>query len=443
MTIDTDDKKNKFPEYESHPLANSLPLMSSDKLWQLAKDISKNGLFRPIILFEGKILDGRNRYKACRMVNETPRFEEFDESCDPFDFVESMNLHIRELNSAQKAEFALAKLEYEREKGLELMSLGGKQKGLCSEHKPLKDPHDSRLKAAKRVGISDKTLWQWEKITDAALEDEGIEIARVKALAGDRSIVSVINDIRGKEREQELLEIAKRPKKISGTIIHGDFFEKIKKVKDDSIDLLFVDPPYNVLKEDWDTFESLKAYREFCQEWLSLVMPKVKDTGRVYICSSQKHKYKFYSVLQTNLFFGFNFGQEIIWHYKNNMRISNDNEYHYVYDPIFYLYGKKAVKLNFPHEAFKDGIMTNVWTIAIPQNNFSEGKFHKTQKPLELLRRIILTGSQEDDLILDPFAGSGTTGVVCEELQRKYILIEKDPKQIEIAKGRIKGSVSE
>ena len=422
-------------EYEYHPLANLLPLMNDDDLWQLTKDISKNGLLRPIVLFEGKILDGRNRYIACRRINETPRFVEFDEKCDPLDFVESMNAHRRHLNSAQKAAFALAKLEYEREKAKERQ----KRKPVtndsvpCSEH-ITEEKGTAIKKAAKRVGISDKTLWQWEKITDVAQEDEEIESARVKALKGERSIASVIKEITQKEREEELQEKAKKPRAILGKIIHGDFFEKIKKIKDDSIDLLFVDPPDNILPEDWDTLESRKEFRAFSESWLNLVVPKVKDTGRIYICSSQEHKYLFYSFMQQNskLFLKFNFGQEIIWHYTKKEKPSNKKLYYYTYKPIFYLYGKKADELNFSPESHGE-TQNNVWTIAQD----------KSQKPLELLKRIILTGSREEEVILDPFAGSGTTGVVCEELGRKYILIEKDKEQVEIIKSRIKGRVGE
>ncbi|MCE7743867.1 MAG: hypothetical protein GPJ52_01905 [Candidatus Heimdallarchaeota archaeon] len=438
MTTETDNEQNKFPDYEFHPLAEIFPLMGDDELWQLTKDISKNGLLEPIVLFEGKILDGRNRYTACRRINEIPIFEEFDESLDPIDYVISLNLHRRHLNSAQRANIGLVILEKEREKGKEKQTR--KPTSVSCSEQETKEPHDSLKKAAEQVGVSDKTLWQWEKISDVAREDGDIEIARVKALQGQRSIVSVVNEITQKEREQELQEKAKKPRAILGKIIHGDFFDKIKKIKDDSIDLLFVDPPYNILPEDWDTFESKKAFRAFCESWLNLVIPKVKDTGRIYICSSQEHKYLFYSFMQSNptLFLKFHFGQEIIWHYKNNNKPSNRKLYRYAYEPIFYLYGKKAEELNFPPESYGE-TQNNVWTINIPQNNHSEGKFHKAQKPLELLRRIVLTGSREEDLILDPFAGSGTTGVACEELGRKYILIEKEKEHVEIIKGRLYG----
>lgn len=441
-TEETNNEQKKFLEYKPHPLAELLPEMGKDELWQLAKDISEpHGLLEPIVLYEGKILDGRNRYNACKLILRPfteKDFIEFDESwgIDPFDYIESKNFHRRHLTTWQRAKWGLIHLEREREKAKERQI-----------RKPIKDSIPTELEgtevygealdlAAKRVSVDRKTLWQVEKIVIASETDPEIK-AKVKKLDKKKkniSISGVFDDIRKKEREQELLEIAKKPRKISGTIIHGDFFDKIRKIKDDSIDLLFVDPPCDMPKEDQDSFESRKEFRIFSESWLNLVVPKVKDTGRIYICSSQEHKYLFYSFMQQNskLFLKFNFGQEIIWHYKKKGKPSNKKLYRYAYEPIFYLYGKNADELNFSPESSGE-TQNNVWIIAQD----------KSQKPLELLRRIVLTGSQEDDLILDPFAGSGSTGVVCEELGRKYILIEKDKEQVEIAKGRIKGRVSE
>jgi len=452
MTTETNNEQKKFLDYKPHPLAELLPEMGEDELWQLAKDISKpHDLLEPIVLYEGKILDGRNRHKACKLIRRPfteKDFIEFDESwgIDPFDFVESKNFHRRHLTTWQRAKWGLIHLEREREKAKERQEktqlIGPsiqKQDMVGSKLEPtIEEFGKSLVKAAKKVSVSPQTLWQVEKIVLAAETDSEIKakvekLDKVKKLTKTEkrvSIASVFNAVRAKEREEELQEIERKPQAILGKIIHGDFFDKIRKIKDDSIDLLFVDPPDNVLPEDWDTFESRKEFRVFCESWLNLVVPKVKDTGRIYICSSQEHKYLFYSFMQQNskLFLKFNFGQEIIWHHKKKTKPSNKKLYRYTCEPIFYLYEKKADELNFPPESSGE-IQNNVWTIAQ----------EKSQKPLELLRRIILTGSQEDDLILDPFARSGSTGVVCEELQRNYILIEKDSTQIEIAKSRIKG----
>lgn len=220
------------------------------------------------------------------------------------------------------------------------------------------------------------------------------------------------------------------------TLYEGDIFEQITNIADASVDLLNTDPPYMVLDHDWDSFDSLDDFMDFTEKWLKAVMPKIKSTGRAYISFSALYQYEFYDVLKRNNFFGMNFGQTIVWHSKNNNKPFNRHIYRSAYDPIFYLYGKDAPDLNFTADTFGE-MQNNVWTIALPQSNFHEGKLHPTQKPLELYRNIVMTGSKEGDTVLDCFAGSGTTAVVCNELGRKSILIERNQEYIGFIKGRI------
>jgi len=219
-------------------------------------------------------------------------------------------------------------------------------------------------------------------------------------------------------------------------IMHKDVFEALHEIPDESIDLLNTDPPYMVLGEDWDQFESKEAFLDFTERWLAAAMAKVKKTGRAYISFSQWYQYDFYEILKKYDFFGFNFKQTIIWYYKNNNQPSNRKEYRYMYEPIFYLYGPDAPELNFTPATYGE-TQQNVWEIATPQSNFKEGKCHPAQKPLELYRRIITTGSFPGDTVLDCFAGSGTSGVICRDEKRKCILIEKDEANISIIKSRL------
>lgn len=251
-----------------------------------------------------------------------------------------------------------------------------------------------------------------------------------------KKVSQAINQVKYEKVIKKLKEKAKEQKELLGKILYGDFFDKIHEIDDNSIDLLFVDPPYNVLEQEWDSFDNIEKFMKFTKSWLTLVIPKVKNSGRIYICFSQRYQFELYNLLKKHNFYGFSFGRIIIWNYKNNNKHSNRKEYRYSYDPIFYLYGPNAIELNFPPETYGEP-QNDVWNITTPQSNFKEGKYNKAQKPLELLKRIIITGSKENDLILDPFAGSGTTGVVAEKFNRKYILIEKNPEDIEIIRGRL------
>jgi DNA modification methylase len=137
------------------------------------------------------------------------------------------------------------------------------------------------------------------------------------------------------------------------------------------------------------------------------------------------------------------FSHIIVWNYPNNIKPSDPKDYKYTWEPVFYYRKKKAGNLNLIHGTEWGGEMVNydLWTIPLPQTNYEKDKkYHPAQKPLELLRRIILTGSKEGDLVLDPFAGSGTTGVACRQLNRNFILIERDPKWVEIIHQRLRGN---
>jgi len=219
-------------------------------------------------------------------------------------------------------------------------------------------------------------------------------------------------------------------------LLEGDLFDQVKNIDDNSIDMLCTDPPYYVLNEEWDTFESTDDYFRFTEDWINVVMPKIKkNTGRIYISFGFDYMFELYNILKSHNFYDFTFYGALIWVKRNNTALFNRKAYRFNYEPIFYLYGKNVEKLNFLE--FND-IQQNVWDIATPQTNFKEGKVHPAQKPIELYRRIITTGSKVNDTILDCFAGSGTTGVVCKNENRNCILIEKDKKYIEIIKQRVK-----
>ena len=297
---------------------------------------------------------------------------------------------------------------------------------------------ETRKELSKLAGVSHDTISRIEKIAKKAPEE-----VKTKLRAGEMSINEAykkVKQIEIDEKRQEMLETIKQAPPLlpdSVKTINADFFDAINDIDDDSIDLLIADPPYMILSEEWDEFKDKGEFLEFTENWLQKVMPKMKATGRVYIFFSQWYEFELYEILHRNDFFGFNFGQKLIWNYRNNTnKPSNQYKYKYCYEPIFYLYGKSAPKLNFTPDTYNESHM-NVWNVATPQSNFNEGKYHPAQKPLEVYRRIVKTGSWENDVVLDPFAGSGTTGVICRELNRRCILIERDKEYFDILKGRV------
>ena len=238
----------------------------------------------------------------------------------------------------------------------------------------------------------------------------------------------------------------------------GDCRELIKKIPDESIDLIIADPPYCTTKEYWDKKEiiNIELIKEF---WRIL-----KKTGNIYIwcgigeksqslirwflCFNKEFIFKDLITWKKQRGIGMRKGwlytrEEIMWFVKDNKQFTWNKEEQYSKEKRaldgFLLNGKKLSERTL--SIFKR--WTNVWTDinAISFFNSKElkgfRKVHFTIKPLEAIRRIVKLHTYNNDTILDPFMGSGTTGVACKELNRNFIGIELDKDYYKIAQARI------
>lgn len=241
---------------------------------------------------------------------------------------------------------------------------------------------------------------------------------------------------RGLDQVRKAIEHANREyqDKHQVQVIHGDCLGAMDHVPDGSVDLLLTDPPYAILGEAWDTFESTEAYLAFSSEWLAKATAKVKPTGRVYVFWSQEHlfRFPFQAVNPT-----FEFGNLLVWNYRNNKKPNDQRIYKHTYEPVFYFVGKDAGHLNMPKDEEWGDQRLDVMTFATPQSNYEDRKEHPAQKPLDLIKQLIQLGSEVGDTVLDCFAGSGTTGVAAKALKRKAILIERDADFIKIINRRL------
>jgi len=243
-------------------------------------------------------------------------------------------------------------------------------------------------------------------------------------------------------------------------IIHGDCVEELKKLPDESIDLIFADPPYNLqlknnlyrpdnskvsgVDDDWDKFASFSEYDKFCITWLKDCRRVLKPTGSIWVIGSYHNIFRVGNIM---LDLGFWILNDVIWHKSNPMpnflgtRFTNATE-----TIIWCAKSKSCKKYTFNYKTMKEynggKQMTSVWRIGICTGserlkNSDGKKAHPTQKPEELLKRIILSSSNENDIVLDPFFGTGTSGAVAVKLGRKFIGIEKYDGYVGIATKRI------
>ena len=237
----------------------------------------------------------------------------------------------------------------------------------------------------------------------------------------------------------------------------GDSFQLLKKIEEKSIDMIFADPPYFlsnggvschsgkqvcVNKGDWDTTLTIEEKIKYNRKWIRLCRKALKDDGTIWISGTFHNIYSIGVALELE---GFSLINNITWVKPNpapNLAcrcFTNSSE------TILWarkqITAKKKGKHTFNYSLMKQinkgKQMKDVWTINLPSKTEKEFGKHPAQKPEALLERIILASTNEGDLILDPFNGSGTSGLAALRLKRKYIGIDNHLEYLEISKKRI------
>lgn len=215
------------------------------------------------------------------------------------------------------------------------------------------------------------------------------------------------------------------------TIYNEDCFETFKRIEDKSIDLIFADPwyyPENTKTKN--AFED-EVFWNITKRWLLECERVVKPEGHLFVSFSSQKMAKFEFLLAE---IQFPLRSRIVWHYRNaGGRCADKGQFGKTYEMIYHI-GFGDI-LNFPEKWGDERF--DVWTIAIPQSNFTDKKIHPFQKPIALLERIVSIGSKEGDLVLDPFMGSGTTAKACEKLNRNYVGSEKNKSHYQNALQRL------
>lgn len=238
----------------------------------------------------------------------------------------------------------------------------------------------------------------------------------------------------------------------------GNSFIKLKKLEDNSINMMFIDPPYFIGYAKWDKKRSNEEFQRFFTELIILVNAKLKDNGTVWFCMAkdwcfankdknvekglvnilEEHGYVH---LDNMITWGRQKGrgskkklkslrEEIIHYTKSKKYVWNDVQVlrevvtPYVKDgkPRGWFVGENGMRVRWTG-------LGNVWFYSSPQwNGILDKQRHSAQKPFLLIERLILLSSNENDLIVDPFAGSFTSAIVSKYHKRNYIGIEKDKK---------------
>ncbi len=272
---------------------------------------------------------------------------------------------------------------------------------------------------------------------------------------------------------------------MENTIYLGENLEILATLPDQSIDLIYIDPPFNTGKrqarqqisvekdKDGDrvgfggnryqtTVIGERAYRDYFDNYLEFLEPRLqaayrllKPDGSFYFHIDYREVH-YCKVLLDEIFGRDCFLNEIIWAYdfggrsKNRWPAKHDNILFYVKDPAQYTFNRDEVDripymapgLVGKEKAKRGKFPTDTWWHTIVGTNSKEKTGYPTQKPVGVLRRIVAASSNPGDLVLDFFAGSGTTGEVCLELGRQFILVDNNPQAFAIMKSRFEKNSS-
>ncbi len=242
-------------------------------------------------------------------------------------------------------------------------------------------------------------------------------------------------------------------------ILHGHCVEELAKLPAGCVDMVFADPPYNLqlsgqlrrpdhsvvdaVDDDWDQFDSFAAYDALSKDWLAECRRVLKPDGTLWVIGSYHNIFRIGRLVQD---LGFWMLNDIIWRKTNPMPNFRGRRFTNAHETLIWAAHNSDSKYTFNYDAMKmlnEGVqMRSDWFLPICTGSErlkskTGEKAHPTQKPENLLARIILASTKRGDIILDPFFGTGTTGAAAKRLGRHYIGIEQDKTYVKLAETRL------
>jgi site-specific DNA-methyltransferase (adenine-specific) len=461
---------------KNHPAADAFPMMDDARYAELLADIRENGQREPVTLCDGMILDGRNRAKAVQELGFALQFRNFDG--DPWAYAWSMNGARRDLEAtvraliyrqceegSQKWAKRLAKIA---EDGREKMSASKAGNKNAVKKKTTAVHSEQRLKSDGGRAVAREARAAEAKVSPATMA-RADQIAKrpdlaKKVVLGEMKPAEALREIRSTKRRKELDEAAKaaaerhesdRPK---WSIINGDVIQGLESVRDEHgpARLIFTDPPYNIGIDygDGEKADRLSdsAYMKWVRQWFALCWDCLTDDGSLWVMIGDEYAAEYAVELKST---GYTVRSWIKWYETFGVNCSNKfnrtsrHIFYAVKDPAAFVFNPEAVtrpsdrqtKYGDSRASAGGKVWDDVWQIPRLTGTCSERiPDFPTQLPLALVEPIVLCASMPGDLVVDPFNGSGTTGVASVRNGRKYVGIEKSEKFSDIATKRITAS---
>ncbi len=246
-----------------------------------------------------------------------------------------------------------------------------------------------------------------------------------------------------------------------GRILVGDCRDLLRTLPAESVDVIFADPPYNLqlrrdlyrpnmtrvdaVDEAWDQFSSFADYDAFTREWLKECRRVLKDRGTLWVIGTYHNIHRVGAILQDLEYWILN---EVVWVKSNPMPNFRGVRFTNAHETLLWSARSRQAAHTFHHHALKalnDGQqMRSDWVLPVCSGKerirVDGAKAHPTQKPEALLYRVLTASSRPGDVVLDPFFGTGTTGVVAKRLGRRWVGIEREAGYVALAEARLEST---
>jgi DNA modification methylase len=407
-----------------------IPALTPEEFKQLEQNCLDEGIREKIIIWDGFIIDGHNRYEIATKwgldyQTESKRFK--DES-EVREWMILNQFGRRNLSNYQRSVLALELESVFSERAKENLKLSdGKGKQKSAEVKI--EPIETRKELAKVANVSHDTIAKVKKIEAVATPEVKAQLS-----TGEISINQAYQEIKKEEKkvnfEQKKAEFEK-PIEIINTnqiILLGDSVEILPTLEKKSFDLLLSDPPYGMdFKSGWNNQE--KIANDKIEDTITLFenvlresVPLLKDDAHFYLFGNIDYLPEIKPIIEKYL----NLKNVLIWDRKV-IGMGDLKTYGFSYDVVYFGYNKKWKDLNGTRD--RDILQFNRVT---PSANI-----HPTEKPIDLLEYLIKKSTNENDKILEPFAGGGSTLIACKNTNRLATGIEIEDKYFDLIKTRI------
>ncbi len=401
---------------------NNLPEMQPEKYQQLKNDIQKNKYDKkfPIWLYKGDILDGWNRQQVCNELNIIPNYETFKGTdLEAFWFVVRSN-NRRDLSPIQRACWAVDSIPtielLKKEANKRMVSGKSDPTQKIEQGKKDKNANTTNAIIANEFGTNRTYVNDVQK-----LKKDNTEVFE-KLKAGDLTFTDLKKEEKSKQLEKKkeiYIEQAKAVMVDAPEVSSLDANVFLNSFEDDSIDLLFTDPPYST---------DIPNIGEFTEEWLTRAIQKTKKTGRMLVFSGSypEEIQAFLNVLLKQK--KFKVDNPLIWTYKNTLAKTPKMYYNLNYQMIWHLYSNKS-------EPLDTSITSEMFSVQ--EDNAPDGRvgnrLHEWQKSDELAKRLIRHTSKLEDLVVDPFTCTGTFIIAANTLGRVGKGCDIDQTNLDIA----------